>query len=426
MNPSVKLCIAVYITALLSTSAIATGTQCQRENGETFNSNFAGWTTYYLPGWVTNTGDGIWDSISFFNSSRPVGSCSGYTSSTSKALGPLQVVGSQNQLFEVTFYDEFNGVSLPDGRGGCYASGGGGGWARWTFGPLGPLRGSAGTFCVTPVEQSKSLSLTVSSPSSKELRPVGTGGNSTAELVAKVVEGTTPKAGLAVQFTTDATANSGGHDHDNPPRPKAALAPASGTTDANGEVRFRFNATQISGVHTITATCNDCVNKTAVEKVTVKVPGLLNIFTLPFRDPNWAYPGVGQTDNHLDNHYLTVAAAARLLDISRKYQKIWPTAPRLTLNDGSLVWGGKFDIDGTWDQNTQRHNEHRIGDNVDVRANNAQGAVPANIRDAVFRWLRKTSRQADSIPADFVIESVNPLHEGIGKVNEHFHLRLGN
>lgn len=126
MNPVVKLCIGIYMTALLSMPAVASGTQCRGENGESYNNTFAGWTAYYLPGWVTNTGDGIWDSTSVFNSSRPVGSCSGYTSSTSKALGPLQVRGARNQLFEVTFYDEFYGVSLPDGRGGCYASGGGG------------------------------------------------------------------------------------------------------------------------------------------------------------------------------------------------------------------------------------------------------------------------------------------------------------
>ena len=174
-------------------------------------------------------------------------------------------------------------------------------------------------------------------------------------------------------------------------------------------------------------TCNACVSKTAVEKITVKVPDLLNIFTLPFRDSQWAYPGVGQiTGKHGDQHYMTVSAAARMLDISRKYQNIWPTAPKLTLNDASLVWGGKFDISGSWERNPKPHAEHRLGDNVDVRANTLEGAVPANIRAAVVRWLRKTSKPEDNIPPEFVIESVNPLHEGIGTANEHIHLRLGN
>ena len=260
----------------------------------------------------------------------------------------------------------------------------------------------------------------------REIRPSGTGGNSSAELTARVTQGTTPKAGVAVQFTTEVTANSGGHDHHDASRPKGALAPTTGTTDVNGEVKFQFTATQMAGAHSITATCNNCVNKTATEKVIVKVPDLVNIFALPYRDAQWAYPGVGQTTEHSDQHYLTVAAAARMLDISRKFQKIWPGAPRLTLNDASLIWGGKFDISGTWQQNPQAHAEHRIGENIDIRANTRPGAVPTNIREEVFRWLRKTSRPADNISLDFVIDSVTPLWENPGSANEHFHLRLGN
>lgn len=154
---------------------------------------------------------------------------------------------------------------------------------------------------------------------------------------------------------------------------------------------------------------------------------LLPIFNLPFRDARWAYPGVGQVPGrHADNHYLTVAAVTRVLDVTFKFNSIWPDAPRLTLNDASLVWGGKFDIPATWERNPKVHNEHRLGDNIDVRANSAPGAVPVNIRKAVFRWLRNESLAEDNIPPEFVIESVNPLWENPGTQNEHFHLRLGN
>jgi hypothetical protein len=186
-----------------------------------------------------------------------------------------------------------------------------------------------------------------------------------------------------------------------------------------------FTAPEVAGIHTIKATCTTCSNSPATKEIQVKVPDLVNIFTLPYRDPQWAYPGIGQTSQHFDQHYLTVSAATRMLDISRKFQKIWPTAPKLTLNDASLIWGGKFDISGTWQQNPRAHAEHRIGESIDIRANTARGAVPANIRDEVFRWLRKASRPADNIPPDFVIDSVTPLREGIGTPNEHFHLRLG-
>jgi hypothetical protein len=123
---------------------------------------------------------------------------------------------------------------------------------------------------------------------------------------------------------------------------------------------------------------------------------------------------------------LTTAATYRLLEIASKYKKIWPAAPPLTLNDGSIKWGGKFDIDGTWDRSKARHAEHRIGDNIDIRANGNLGSVPANVRLAVKRWLENRSKDEDNIPEELSIESVNPLHEGIGEENEHFHLRLGN
>ena len=115
-----------------------------------------------------------------------------------------------------------------------------------------------------------------------------------------------------------------------------------------------------------------------------------------------------------------------MLDISRKFQKIWPAAPKLTLNDASLVWGGKFDIKGTWEQNPKAHAEHRLGENIDIRANMNPGAVPSKIRAAVFRWLGDASLPEDNISPDFVIDSANPLWENPGVANEHFHLRLGN
>jgi hypothetical protein len=282
------------------------------------------------------------------------------------------------------------------------------------------LYASAGTDVKT-----KLLSLAVLAPIAKEIRPAGTGGNSTVDMVAKVIDGTILKAGVDVQLTAEVIVNSGGHDHQDAIRPKGVLSQSTGTTDSNGEIQFKFTSTQIAGLHSITAVCNDCINKTATEKITVRIPDLVNIFTLPYRDAQWAYPGIGEARQHSDQHYLTVAAAARILDISRKVQKIWPAAPKLTLNDASLVWGGKFDIKGTWEINLKAHAEYRIGENIDIRANTRPGAVPPHIREEVFRWLRKASRPADNIPPDFVIDSVTPLWENPGVANEHFHLRLG-
>lgn len=269
----------------------------------------------------------------------------------------------------------------------------------------------------------RSISLT----SIPEVRPAGTGGTTAITLTARVTTGAAPKPGVPVGLAVEVKPNSGGHDHHDATRPKGKLSAAQGVTDANGEVNVTFTAPEVSGVYTIKATCETCVNNPASREVKVKIPELLNIFALPFRDPKWAYPGIGQIPGrHTDNHYLTIAAATRLLGLAQKFNKIWPDAPRLTLNDASLEWGGKFDIPATWERNPLAHAEHRLGDNIDVRANSAPGAVPSGIRDTVFRWLRKASRRQENIPPEFVIESVNPLWENAGTQNEHFHLRLGN
>jgi hypothetical protein len=46
------------------------------------------------------------------------------------------------------------------------------------------------------------------------------------------------------------------------------------------------------------------------------------------------------------------------------------------LNDASLKWGGKFDIKGKW---AGKHNEHRHGTVIDIRANSASGAIPPEL-----------------------------------------------
>ena len=272
-------------------------------------------------------------------------------------------------------------------------------------------------------ESSQSVSL--SGPT--EIRPTGTGGTATVTFTAKVTAGASPKPGVPISFSVEVTPNSGGHDHHDVSRPKGTLSATSGTTDANGEVKLTFTSPQIAGIHTVKATCASCTNTPATRQVKVKVPELQDIFALPFRDAQWASPGIGQVPGrHSDNHYLTVAAVTRLLEISQKFNSIWPNAPRLRLNDASLEWGGKFDIPATWETNPKAHAEHRIGNNIDLRANAAPGAVPSGIRAKVFRWFRNESSAEDAIPPEFAIESVNPLHESIGKANEHFHLRLGN
>lgn len=292
---------------------------------------------------------------------------------------------------------------------------------------------SDGTVAECRDKTKPTLTLTLTpAPNQKDPRPKGTetkDDKSTYELIAKVMEGSTPKAGVAVTFAVEVEPNTGGHDHHDASRPKGLVngkLTASGITGANGEIKVTFQASQIAGTHVVAAVCESCTNKSVTKNVDVKVPDLVPFLALPFRTQQWNPEGIGQTVEHRDNHYLTVAATYRLLEIATKYKKIWPTAPTLTLNDGSLKWGGKFDIFGTWDRVNGKHGEHRIGDNIDIRANSGPGNVPANIREAVFRWLSDESASKDNIPAELVIRSVNPLWENPKTENEHFHLRLGN
>jgi hypothetical protein len=268
------------------------------------------------------------------------------------------------------------------------------------------------------------LQITLTGPI--ETRPAGTGGISTVTITAKVTSGGLPKAGISVGLGVEVATGSGGHDSGHVgARPKGKLSAIQGTTDANGEVKVVFQPSQIAGVHIVAATCIGC-QTAAAHEITVKVPDLVDVFAMPFRDAQWSYPGIGDTPQHPDNHYLTIAATFRLLEIASKFRKIWPNAPKLTLNDMSLKHGGKFDIKGGWESNPKAHNEHRLGDNADIRANNAFGAVPPLIRESSYRWFRTKSTPEDQISDDLLIESVNPLWENPDTDNEHFHLRLGN
>ena len=200
---------------------------------------------------------------------------------------------------------------------------------------------------------------------------------------------------------------SGGHDHGNSTRPRGGIAEVQTcTSDAecwsnqtvNGAVVFNFNPTDVSGTHTITATCDGCSN-TATANVDVKVDGLEQIPNSVFytlTETNGRVIGA-VTGNHTDNHYLTPTAASVIRQIAISYSteqqfklpdpitKMRTVAPPLLhLNDASLKWGGLFDICAisnacpslgviAWDT---PHSEHRRGTVVDIRANAADGSIP--------------------------------------------------
>jgi len=276
-----------------------------------------------------------------------------------------------------------------------------------------------------------------------------------------VKDGTTPKAGINVTLRADVKQGTGGHDHtDTEKRPKGklgspqghtscdpnALQPQSciiGKTDDNGEYSLTFYSEEVSGEHTITATCERCGGKQDVAGVTVKVDGLEPI-------PTSSFYVFGPSSRHgTKNHYLLPAASEKLLLLAINYQSqgrfkvidpntntmVWPESFRV--NDASLEWGGRFDIYGDW---TNPHKEHMRGVSVDIRANEGTpntippenfyefGELLKNVIPGgkVARYILEcTGDEEDGPQHDRVSENncVSVL-DGSFDDNRHYHIRL--
>jgi hypothetical protein len=183
-----------------------------------------------------------------------------------------------------------------------------------------------------------------------EPRPNGSEGDgkSTYDLIAKVTEGNQPKAGMALTFTVEVEAGSGGIPTIPTGRPTGNLNIKSGTTNASGEVKVTFTSPIFAGRHTVTVTCAKCTGtkKDDIETFNVKVPGL-SLFSADTKVPaRWKFVG---TDNYhyQERFYLTKTASDNLrllinamqLIKSDKTGQTWGVAE---LNDASLPWGGKY------------------------------------------------------------------------------------
>lgn len=241
---------------------------------------------------------------------------------------------------------------------------------------------------------------------STETRPAGTGGVSKADLVAKVTSGGAPKPGVALSFSVEVTSNSGGHDHD-ANRPKGTLSAIQGTTDANGEVKLSFQAPEASGTHTIKAKCVSCSPSEASKDIQVKVPNLVEM--LPDTAKPATYALVGATGNHKSNHWFTTSAGGVLQKVvDAMFKTGWGA---VGVNDGSLIWGGLFDIKGGW---TPSHSEHRMGTEVDLSVTN-----PRSVSDE-----QKKKTYAELCKKDNTAFSIQTLWHQDDGFPEHFHVYL--
>lgn len=289
--------------------------------------------------------------------------------------------------------------------------------------------------------------------------------------VSKSPDDGTP-ANVTVSLDVKVDATSGGHDHGEKPingviykRPQGTVAPLISNSNS---FDITFKATDISGTHTVTATCEQCVEKTKSAEVTVKVVGLEPIpdslfYALTETDPDdpMKTKAIGSTPKHKANHYLKPEAANYLLAIAIYYQtqpefqevldpqtkQIVVPHPLLHVNDASLKDGGKFDLSGTW---AGSHYEHIRGESVDIRMNeinrNGGGAIPSEHFTDFQKWLGRVIHKGNT-DDKFEFECtkdkydkngnpIPPVHnrvstnncvsklDGSHDTNRHFHLRL--
>jgi hypothetical protein len=276
---------------------------------------------------------------------------------------------------------------------------------------------STGTSCV-----SEQYTLSLQTDPAQQIEPSGS-----ARVIAKVINTLTgqPKEGVTVSIKVDVDVTSGGHDHGEriPPRPKGALSPATGTTGPDGTVSFNFGAPEVSGSHTFAAKCISpaCANEGAA-RMDVKVDGLATIpssqfYTLTEPDGRGGIKVIGDNGNHSGNHYLTSDAASQLWRLAATYYFKYrqdTSVPLLHLNDASLIWGGRFDINGNW---ADPHAGHRKGTVIDIRANALPTAIPTGLLKDFKKLCDKT------LLADGVTSAIAQLHF-IGLPTQHYHVLL--
>ena len=233
------------------------------------------------------------------------------------------------------------------------------------------------------------------------------------------MEGSTPKAGVAVTFKVDVVPMTGGHGHHDANRPKGSV-PASGVTDANGEIKLTFRASEVAGSHNITATCDSCSNKTADKKVDVRVPDLAPIAPNPPKNADGSYqytftavdPGhVGSSGGRQRGEYYLTAEAASNLDvlISNFAEEGWGI---VGLNDASLNWGGLYDLKNNW---SSPHSEHRVGEEIDISFKRAGNVVSTAKQNSFYKKFCEDKKA--EVPFSI-------LHHYV--LIPHFHVRLAN
>lgn len=231
-----------------------------------------------------------------------------------------------------------------------------------------------------------------------------------------------------VELEAKAKEDSGGHKHGDNSLPlrtgtlsskdtSAVVSPdrkvMTGNTGPNG-LPFDYKAPDIGGDITLTA---KCIDKTCApqgpSQVWVGVKSLTTLY------PSEGYVLIGETGIHPKNHYLTNEAIYRIAVLTSLWRqflaRLFPeTDFMLHLNDASLERGGIFDTRNNW---KAPHAEHCRGSVIDIRANDAPGAIPNGFRKIFEKFAKSVGADPRwEIPKD---------ENGNRRLDlRHYHVRL--
>jgi hypothetical protein len=353
-----------------------------------------------------SAGSGYWRSLDDWNYRISDRGCTKWSKTTPKFNMSAEYLGER---YDLEFFDSAMNHTNYVEPGRC--SQGVSDNAVWQQNSAGMATGG-GVVCIAVANSLKKLTLSI--PVQTPLNPYPasiSGRKSSIELVAKVTAGDRPQPGVAVTFKSEALPLSGGHEHDSATRPPGKVTPEQAVTDVNGEVKLLFQASEVAGTHTVKATCPACANPLASKEIQVKVPALVEM--LPDTAKPATYTLVGNTVgfglNHKSNHWFTTPAGAVLQKVvDAMFMTGWGA---VGVNDGSLVWGGLFDIKGGW---TPSHDGHRVGTEVDLSVIN-----PRKVTDE-----QKKKTYAELCKKNNTAFSIQTLWHQDDGYPEHFHMYL--
>jgi hypothetical protein len=171
------------------------------------------------------------------------------------------------------------------------------------------------------------------------------------------------------------------------------LAATQGTTDAQGIFQTTYTAPIFGGSVIVSSTLNGFPAANSLE-ILALVEGLSEL------GASADYSLVGEKPTHPSNHWGTATALSNLPLIASDYLAQFPGADILQYNDMSLVYGGKFDFDGSNWCSSCAHDEHRLGTNCDVYSGN----VPTS------RWSALTAIFAQRGSPNYLDETADKNH----------------